>query len=148
MIAGIVPASKEGKMDAGTMRFRFRARGWVMGLALAVVNLSPYGWLPAHAQEKRTVIPQGFEFTVETPRIRYHYPRGSTKPAVMTGTWIAENVENVKPDFQIDVATVKVTTEPIANFSLTNKGKWPQGVYRLEIRSDGQLVHTARFTVR
>jgi hypothetical protein len=48
-----------------------------------------------------------------------------------------------------DVATVKVTNEPITNFSLTNsKGKWPSGVYRPEIRSDGQLVHTARFTVR
>jgi hypothetical protein len=122
---------------------RCRRHAWLLGLALALA------WVPALAQEKRTVIPQGFEYPAETPRIRYHYPRGSTKPAVMTGTWIAENVENVKPDFQIDVATVKVTNEPITNFSLTNsKGKWPSGVYRPEIRSDGQLVHTARFTVR
>jgi hypothetical protein len=126
-----------------------RRHVWLLSLALTAVILSPAGWLPAQAQGKRTVIPQGFEYPADTPRIRYHYPRGSTKPAVMTGTWIAENVENVKPDFQIDVATVKVTNEPITNFSLTNsKGKWPQGVYRLEIRSDGQLVHTARFTVR
>ena len=120
-----------------------------MGLALTVTSLALAGWVPAHAQGKKTVIPQGFEISADTPRIRYHYPRGSIKPAVMTGTWIAENVENIKPDFQIDVATVKVTTEPITNFSLTNsKGKWPPGVYRLEIRSDGQLVHTTRFTIR
>ena len=119
------------------------AHALLLGLALAVVSVA------APAQDKRVLIPQGFEYSAETPRIRYHYPRGSTKPAVMTGTWIAENVENVKPDFQIDVATVKVTSEPVTNFSLTNsKGKWPAGVYRLEIRSDGQLVHTARFTVR
>ena len=122
---------------------------WLPGVAFAAAILSLPGWVPAGAQGTRTVIPQGFEYSAETPRIRYHYPRASTKPAVMTGTWIAENVENVKPDFQIDVATVKVTNEPITNFSLTNsKGKWPPGVYRLEIRSDGQLVHTARFTVR
>jgi hypothetical protein len=126
-----------------------RRHACLPGLVLTAVILLSALWLPVQAQGKRTVIPQGFEYPADTPRIRYHYPRGSTKPAVMTGTWIAENVENVKPDFQIDVATVKVTNEPITNFSLTNsKGKWPQGVYRLEIRSDGQLVHTARFTVR
>ena len=126
-----------------------RTRVWLTGLALAMVGLGPAGWAPAHAQGTKTVIPQGFEFAPNTPRFRYHYPRGSIKPAVMTGTWIAENVENIKPDYQIDVATIKVTNEPIANFSLTNsQPKWPPGVYRLEIRSDGQLVHTTRFTVR
>jgi hypothetical protein len=54
--------------------------------------------------------------------------------------WYAENVPNVKANFKIDKAEVKlpVTTSALLhndlNFSLSkpNKG-WPKGVYRVEI---------------
>ena len=133
-------------MDTGTQHGCSRGRwGWM--LVIAMVALSG-ATVTAHAQGTRKVIPQGFEFPDTMSTVRYHFPRGSIKPAVMIGTWFAENVENVKPNLEIDAATLKLTNEPVAHFSLSNKGKWPSGVYRLEIRSDGQLVHTVRFTVR
>jgi hypothetical protein len=131
-----------------TRTLRFGGLGWFPGLVLLLAGCGSSISVPAHAQGTRAVIPQGFEFPASMSGVKYHYPRGSIKSAVMTGTWIAENVEGVKPETRIDVATVKLTNEPTVNFSLTNQGKWPLGVYRLEIRSDGQVVHTVRFTVR
>ena len=133
-------------MNAGTQHGCSRG-GFAWTLIIAAVALSGAAFT-ADAQGTRKVIPQGFEFPDTMSIVRYHFPRGSIKPAVMTGTWFAENVENVKPNMQIDAATLKLNDEPVAHFSLSNKGKWPSGVYRLEIRGDGQLVHTVRFTVR
>ncbi|WP_309707791.1 hypothetical protein [Armatimonas sp.] len=98
---------------------------------------------------KRTLTPEGFEFPTNTPRFVYHYPVPKATAKVYRGTWIAENAEEIRPNLTIAAADVTPGKERVLNFRLTKpKSDWPQGLYRLEIRADGKLVHTVRFFVR
>ena len=57
--------------------------------------------------------------------------------------------EGVRRDYVIDAAEVKPGTESVVSFSLKkSESAWPAGLYRLEIRADGRLVHTERFMIR
>lgn len=99
---------------------------------------------------KRTVTPEGFEFPTSTPRFVYHYlvPKATTTK-VYRGTWIAENAEEIRPNQEIAAADIPRGKEPVLFFRLSKpKNDWPKGLYRLEIRADGKLVHTVRFVVR
>jgi hypothetical protein len=103
----------------------------------------------AAAQGARSVTPEGFEFSTTTPVLKYHFPRRGVKASVFRGTWIAENVEGVRPNSEIDSAEAKLSAEPVIFFSLTRpETNWPGGLYRLEIRADEKLVHTERFMIR
>lgn len=103
----------------------------------------------AEAQNSRNFTPQGFEFGVTTPIFRYHFPREKHKATVFKGTWIAETVDEVKPDYVIDSAEIKPGALPVVVFDLSKPNNdWPRGLYRLEIRADGVLVHTVRFYVK
>jgi hypothetical protein len=86
---------------------------------------------------------------VNTPMLKYHYPREGIKATVFKGTWIAENAEEIRPNFEIDSAEFKPGNQPVLFFTLGKpKGNWPKGLYRLEIRADGKLVHSERFVIR
>lgn len=44
---------------------------------------------------------------------------------------------------------VRSGNQPVLFFTLGKpKGNWPKGLYRLEVRADGKLVHTAKFVIR
>jgi hypothetical protein len=99
-------------------------------------------------QEKRLVTPEGFEFPTNTPRFVYHYPVPKLKAKVYRGTWIAQNAEEIRPDQKIAAADITRGKEIVLYFSLAKpKNDWPKGLYRLEIRADGKLVQTVRFTI-
>jgi hypothetical protein len=101
------------------------------------------------AQGSKSANPEGFEFSTTTPVIRYHYPKSDLRTVFYKGTWIAENVDGVTPDFVIDAAETRLTTEPVAYFSLSKpKADWPIGQYRLEISANNLVVHTERFIIK
>jgi hypothetical protein len=100
-------------------------------------------------ESKRMVTLDGFEFPRSTPRFVYHFPVAKAAGKVYKGTWIAENAEEIRPNFTIASAEVARTKESTVFFRLAKpKDDWPQGLYRLEIRADGKLVHTVRFVVK
>lgn len=100
-------------------------------------------------QEKRLVTPEGFEFPPNTPRFVYHFPVAKASAKVYRGTWVAENAEEIRPNFEIAAADIVRGKDPVLFFRLTKpKDDWPKGLYRLEIRADGKLVHTVRFVVK
>ena len=80
--------------------------------------------LPAiKAQGTRRFTPTGFEFGVTTPVLKYQFPREKYKATTFKGTWIAENTQEVRPNFEIDTAEAKPG-------------------------ADGVLVHTERFVIQ
>ncbi len=102
-----------------------------------------------NAQGTRKLTPEGFEFGVTTPLLKYHFPRAKYNATTFKGTWIAENAEEISPNFEIDAAETKPGAQPVIFFNLKKpNGDWPKGLYRLEIRADGVLVQTARFTIQ
>lgn len=108
-----------------------------------------YTLTATNAQATRKVTPTGFEFGVATPVFKYHFPREKYKATTFKGTWIAENAEEIRPNFEIDSAEIKPGAQPVVFFNLKKpKSDWPKGLYRLEIRADGTLVHTERFTIQ
>jgi len=125
-------------------------------VTLLVSNLLAVGWAVwaysanlSPAQEARTFTPEGFEFATTTPVFRYHFPREKHKATVFKGTWIAENADEIRPNYEIDSAEIKPGALPVVVFDLSKpKNDWPRGLYRLEIRADGLLVHTVRFFVK
>ena len=131
-----------------------RKRHYSLAILLAGLILGAAGmWLSDHGtatgQTTRPLTPEGFEFGVTTPVLKYHFPRKGSKAMVYKGTWIAENVEEVRPDYEIDSAEVRLGAEPVVFFSLKKPDHdWPAGLYRLEIRADNRLVHTERFLIR
>ncbi len=103
----------------------------------------------SQAQGTRKFSPEGFEFGATTAVLKYHFPRAKYKGTTFKGTWIAENAEQVGPNFEIDAAEVKPGTQPVIFFSLSKpNGDWPKGQYRLEIRADGVLVQTVKFFIQ
>jgi hypothetical protein len=103
----------------------------------------------ATSQGTRTFAPEGFEFSVTTPVLKYHFPRENNKATVFKGTWIAENAEEIRPNYEIDSAEAQPGTQPVVFFNLNKpQGDWPKGLYRLEIRADGVLVRAVRFVIR
>ena len=103
----------------------------------------------SQAQGTRKFTPEGFEFGVTTPALKYHLPRAKYKGTTFKGTWIAENAEEVRPNFEIDTAEVKPGTQPVIFFNLSKpKGDWPRGQSRLEIGADGVLVKTEKFFIQ
>jgi hypothetical protein len=131
-----------------------RNRRISFAVLLAVTTLGALGvdlFNPAMAagQTTRSATPEGFEFHVTTPGLRYHFRRKGLKASLYKGTWIAEKVEGVKPNFVIASAEARISTEPVVVFSLDKPAKgWPTGTYRLEIRADNRLVHTERFLIQ
>lgn len=118
-------------------------------LFATVLLLSDWGWRLSAAQGTRKFTPEGFELSATTPVLKYHFPRGNHKGSVFKGTWIAENAEEIRPNYEIDSAEVKPGTQPVLFFNLSKpQGDWPKGQYRLEIRADGVLVHTAKFMIQ
>ncbi|HEX4950759.1 MAG TPA: hypothetical protein VFZ34_29120 [Blastocatellia bacterium] len=118
-------------------------------LFAAVLLLSGLMWRLSAAQGTRPFTPEGFELSATTPVIKYHFPRGKHKGTTFKGTWIAENAEEVRPNYEIDSAEVKPGTQPVLFFKLSKpQGDWPKGQYRLEIRSDGVLIHTEKFVIQ
>jgi hypothetical protein len=102
-----------------------------------------------NAQGTRKFTPDGFEFSTTTPVLKYHFPREKYKATTFKGTWIAENAEEIRPNFVIDTAEAKLGAQPVVFFNLSKpKGDWPKGLYRLEIRADEALVHTERFVIQ
>lgn len=100
-------------------------------------------------EPKRTVTPEGFEFPTSTPRFVYHFPVPKTAVKVYRGTWIAENADEIRPNFTIASADIPRGKVPVLFFRLSKPNSdWPKGLYRLEIRADGKLVQTVRFVVR
>lgn len=98
---------------------------------------------------KRSFTPEGFAFPPDTPRFVYHFPVTKATAKIYKGTWIAENAEEIRPNFTIASAEIMRSKEPMVFFRLTKPDNdWPQGLYRLEIRADGKLVHTVRFLVK
>lgn len=98
---------------------------------------------------KRSVTPEGFEFAPNTPRFVYHFPVPKATGKVYRGTWIAENAEEIRPNLTIASADILRGKEPVLFFRLAKpENDWPKGLYRLEIRADGKLIHTVRFVVR
>jgi hypothetical protein len=103
----------------------------------------------ALAQGERFITPEGFEFATTTPLLKYNYPTKGSKAITFEGKWVAEVAEGVQQNYVIDSAEVKPGAEPVVSFSLKkNEGAWPSGLYRLEVRADGKLVHTERFMIR
>lgn len=103
----------------------------------------------SNPQGTRKFSPEGFEFGTTTPALKYHLPCAKYKGTTFKATWIAENVEEVRPNLEIDAAEVKPGTQPVLFFDLSKpKGDWPKGQYRLEIRADGVLVHTEKFLIQ
>lgn len=121
----------------------------IVVLFTAVLLLSGWVWRLSAAQGTRKFSPEGFELSADTPTLKYHFPRGKHQGKVFKGTWIAENVEEVRPNFAIDSAEVKPGALPVLFFNLSkpNTG-WPKGQYRLEIRADDVLIHTAKFVIQ
>lgn len=106
-------------------------------------------WGYQQAQATRKLTPEGFEFGVTTPVLKYHFPRAKYKATTFKGTWIAENAEEIRPNFEIDSAEAKPGAQPVVFFNLKKPNNdWPKGLYRLEIRADGVLVQTVRFTIQ
>ena len=100
-------------------------------------------------EPKRTVTPEGFEFPPNTPVFVYHYRVPKVAAKVYRGTWIAENAEEIRPNLEIASADATRGKEAVLYFRLTKpQSDWPKGLYRLEIRADGKLIHTVRFVVR
>ncbi|EDY38752.1 hypothetical protein CPCC7001_1631 [Cyanobium sp. PCC 7001] len=116
--------------------------------AIAALALLAPGPLPA--QPTRTYTPDGFEFPLSTPRFTYHFATGSRSGSRFEGTWFAETVEGVPSDQRIDSASVdtKPGQESVFFTLAPTRTPWPPGLYRLEIRADGQLVHQERFVLR
>ena len=118
-------------------------------LFVTVILLSAWELSASQAQGTRKFSPEGFEFGATTPALKYHLPRAQYKGTTFKATWIAENVEEVRPNFEIDAAEVKPGTQPVIFFSLSKpNGDWPKGQYRLEIRADGVLVKTEKFFIQ
>jgi hypothetical protein len=102
-----------------------------------------------NAQDAREITFQGFEFGVTTPKIKYHFSRAKYKGSTFKGTWIAENVKEASPNYEIAAVEIKPGSQPIIEFSLSKpNGDWPKGQYRLEIRADGALAHTEKFLIQ
>ncbi|SBO44699.1 hypothetical protein [Cyanobium sp. NIES-981] len=118
--------------------------------AAAVVALALLAPAPLPAQPTRTYIPDGFAFPLSTPRFTYHFPTGNLSGRRFEGTWFAETVEGVPADQRIDSAAVDTKPgQASVFFTLApSRTPWPPGLYRLEIRADGRLVHQERFVLR
>lgn len=100
-------------------------------------------------ESKRAFTPEGFEFPPNTPVFIYHYPVPKSTAKVYRGTWIAENAEEIRPNLEIASADATRSKEPVLYFRLTKpQSDWPKGLYRLEIRAAGKLVHMVRFVVK
>lgn len=125
-------------------------------IILLIVNLTVVGFFTwtfmskqAMAQGTRKFTPEGFEFGVTTPAFKYHFPREKYKAKVFKGTWIAETVDEIKPNYEIDSAEIEPGSLPVVAFDLSKPNNdWPRGLYKLEIRADGVLVQTVRFLVK
>jgi hypothetical protein len=118
-------------------------------LFATVLLLSGWVWRLSAAQGTRQFTPEGFELSATTPKLKYHFPRGKHKGTTFKGTWIAENAEEIRPNFEIDSAEIKPEAQPVLFFNLSKpQGDWPKGQYRLEIRADGVLIHTVKFVIQ
>ena len=125
----------------------------VSAVFLLVMVISLSAWVfqlsASQAQGTRKFVPEGFEFGVTTPVLKYHFQRANYKGTIFKGSWLAENVEEVGPNFEIDAAEFKPGAQPAIFFNLSKpKGDWPKGQYRLEIRADGVLVQTVKFFIQ
>ena len=121
-------------------------------LVFVIMTAAMVLWLSspdsAQAQSTRYVTPAGFEFATTTSVLKYYYPLKGAKANTYKGTWIAEVAEGVRRDYIIDAAEVKPGSGAVVSFSLNkSESEWPAGLYRLEIRADGRLVHTERFVI-
>lgn len=120
-------------------------------LFVTVILLSArvYDLSASQTQGTRKFSPEGFEFSTTTPSLKYHLPRAKYKGTTFKATWIAENAEEVSPNFEIDAAEVTPGAQPAIFFNLSKPNRdWPRGQYRLEIRADGVLVKTEKFFIQ
>jgi hypothetical protein len=128
-------------------RFSYAILLAVMTFGALSINFFNPGMVAA--QTPGPAVAEGFEFHATTPGLRYHYRRNGLKATLYKGTWIAEKVVGVKPNYVIASAEARLGKEPVVVFSLDRPEKgWPAGTYRLEVRADNRLVHTERFLIR
>lgn len=122
----------------------------LLAARLCALGLGLGACAPAlRAEEMRRFTPEGFEFSATTPQITFHFPKAKAPGRRYRGLWIAENAEEIRPDFRIDAAEITPGDLPVLIFSITKpRDDWPRGLYRLEIYADERLAHTERFVIR
>jgi hypothetical protein len=89
-------------------------------------------------------------FSSDTPAIYARWQgRGLRAQAKIRAVWIAENVSDVAPDYQIDEAsTVAPTPNSHGTFTISQPDTgWASGTYRVEFYVDAHLAQKLRLTI-
>jgi hypothetical protein len=90
------------------------------------------------------------EFKTETPTIyaRWH-GRGLRQNAAIRAVFIAENVEGVPPNSQIDeMETTAAATDSGGSFALSRPEEgWTPGEYRVDLYLDDALAESLKFKI-
>jgi hypothetical protein len=89
-------------------------------------------------------------FSANTPAIYARWQsRGLRPQAKIRAVWIAENVADVAPDYQIDEASaVAPAPNSYGTFTISQpEGGWAPGNYRVEFYVDGRLIEILKLTI-
>ena len=89
-------------------------------------------------------------FSSDTPAIYARWQGRGLRPQSRTrAVWIAEDVADVEPDYQIDEASaVAPAQNSRGTFTISQpEGGWAPGNYRVEFYLDGQLTDSVKLTI-